>query len=612
MEEYRYDPLPIDSDTPVIRLVTLLPGYDLSIKCTLTQVSLLDRPCYEALSYCWGDASKRKTIVCNEKTLSITESLYNALRRMQNEHSVLWIDAICIDQSSNAEKNQQVPLMKKIYEAASLVLIWLGPLPTGKSSGLGVIRSLLNAKNEQEAQDDQRSWLVLTDAERKGYGLPVLWESVTDPAYIAFANLLEWAWFTRVWIIQELAVSHDAIVMEGFYHHCSWTDFITAVDYAETAKIPPFWETYGPTMSIRSLDRARRGFKNGDGTPLLDLLLFYRRFGATKPEDKIYALCGLASDAGPDELAVRIDYNIKTADSYREVAIQILRRGRYLDILSVPRVPGRSEVGPLPSWVPDWSVSDLSTSLRSTTVPWFNFNATAEDEAYTLLQSDDNSVIGLAGEVIDNVSEVGDVYIDNTIGHTTRIQRFKGMTKHEAAFNGWEKIARVHSGIKYWPTGEDILDAYWQTLIMGNVGDGYDVTKQQFHQWKRLHPARIPNLLNSGWLQWMNLPVGLYVSISGVKAAFGDEYQHDPIVKFTKKLETTLYRKLFRTTKGYIGIGPRSLQKGDGVALFKGGMVPLVMRSLGDKWELVGDCYVHGIMHGEAYSARRCSALWIA
>jgi hypothetical protein len=144
------------------------------------------------------------------------------------------------------------------------------------------------------------------------------------------------------------------------------------------------------------------------------------------------------------------------------------------------------------------------------------------------------------------------------------------------------------------------------------VGDGYDATKQQFHQWKRLHPARIPNLLSSNWLQWTNLPVGLYISMSSIIAAFGSEYQHGPIVTFSKKLETTLDRRLFKTTKGYIGIGPCSLQKGDGVALFKGGMVPLVIRSLGDKWELVGDCYVHGIMHGEAYSAQRCSVLLIA
>jgi hypothetical protein len=110
----------------------------------------------------------------------------------------------------------------------------------------------------------------------------------------------------------------------------------------------------------------------------------------------------------------------------------------------------------------------------------------------------------------------------------------------------------------------------------------------------------------------MNLPIGLYVSISGIRATFGHGYQHGPIVAFSKKLETTLHRRLFKTTKGCIGIGPRCLKKGDAVTLFKGGMVPLVIRSRGDKWELIGDCYVHGIMHGEVYSAQSCSVLCIA
>jgi hypothetical protein len=107
--------------------------------------------------------------------------------------------------------------MKNIYEAASRVLIWLRLLPTGNRSGLGVIYSLLNGKDAQRAQDDERSRLVLSEAERKGYGLPGLFESVRDPACKAFTNLLEWAWFTRVWTIQELTVSRDAIVMEGYY-----------------------------------------------------------------------------------------------------------------------------------------------------------------------------------------------------------------------------------------------------------------------------------------------------------------------------------------------------------------------------------------------------------
>jgi hypothetical protein len=38
----------------------------------------------------------------------------------------MWIDAVCIDQSSVSERNYQVAQMGAIYAAAALVIVWLG------------------------------------------------------------------------------------------------------------------------------------------------------------------------------------------------------------------------------------------------------------------------------------------------------------------------------------------------------------------------------------------------------------------------------------------------------------------------------------------------------
>ena len=54
-------------------------------------------------------------------------------------------------------------------------------------------------------------------------------------------------------------------------------------------------------------------------------------------------------------------------------------------------------------------------------MPWFNFNAILKDEDYTLLRSEDDSAISLAGNIVDRVSEVGDVYINYTLSYTTNI-----------------------------------------------------------------------------------------------------------------------------------------------------------------------------------------------
>ena len=52
---------------------------------------------------------------------------------------------------------------------------------------------------------------------------------------------------------------------------------------------------------------------------------------------------------------------------------------------------------------------------------------------------------------------------------------------------------------------------------------------------------------------------------------------------------------------GHIGIGPPTMQTGDVVAVLFGGYTPFVLRpDEGGQWSLVGECYVQGIMEGEA------------
>jgi hypothetical protein len=59
-------------------------------------------------------------------------------------------------------------------------------------------------------------------------------------------------------------------------------------------------------------------------------------------------------------------------------------------------------------------------------------------------------------------------------------------------------------------------------------------------------------------------------------------------------------RRFFRTAKGYYGIGPLIVKDGDFVCVLLGGRTPFILRPVGDDYNLVGECYVHGFMHGEA------------
>ena len=60
-------------------------------------------------------------------------------------------------------------------------------------------------------------------------------------------------------------------------------------------------------------------------------------------------------------------------------------------------------------------------------------------------------------------------------------------------------------------------------------------------------------------------------------------------------------RAVFVTHSGFVGVGPKALQKGDIIVVPLGASVPFVLRKAERKgrYTLVVDCFVHGIMYGE-------------
>ena len=71
------------------------------------------------------------------------------------------------------------------------------------------------------------------------------------------------------------------------------------------------------------------------------------------------------------------------------------------------------------------------------------------------------------------------------------------------------------------------------------------------------------------------------------------------------------WRRTFRTSKGYLGLGPESLETGDQVFVIAGSPVPFAFRptAVPGRYRLVGEAYIHGMMHGEAMP-RSWEASW--
>jgi hypothetical protein len=136
---YRY--LPLDHETKSIRVMRLHPAGDFETElcCSIIKVQFTssDSPVYEAVSYAWDGQNPDKdhyiTVVTykndhNPKKLQIPKNSAVALRNLRKKTAdrMLWMDSICIDQSSIEGRNHQVQLMGDIYTRAQRVLIWLG------------------------------------------------------------------------------------------------------------------------------------------------------------------------------------------------------------------------------------------------------------------------------------------------------------------------------------------------------------------------------------------------------------------------------------------------------------------------------------------------------
>ncbi|KAK3385149.1 heterokaryon incompatibility protein-domain-containing protein [Podospora didyma] len=91
---------------------------------------LSSKPIYTALSYVWRDPSDRRDILLDGRMVSIGANLAAGLLAIRYTEAqgiaVIWADALCINQSDDAEKLSQVQLMAQIFAGAADVCGWLG------------------------------------------------------------------------------------------------------------------------------------------------------------------------------------------------------------------------------------------------------------------------------------------------------------------------------------------------------------------------------------------------------------------------------------------------------------------------------------------------------
>jgi hypothetical protein len=123
---FEYQPLDLGAHS--IRVVEIMPGSEQAIiRCNMRNTHIEEEE-YVCLSYTWEPKNPSHEIEINGEIGTVAENLWQFLQiaRSAGIKEPLWIDALCINQSSHMEKNHQVALMSKIYTGAQKALIWLG------------------------------------------------------------------------------------------------------------------------------------------------------------------------------------------------------------------------------------------------------------------------------------------------------------------------------------------------------------------------------------------------------------------------------------------------------------------------------------------------------
>ncbi|KAF5985000.1 heterokaryon incompatibility 6 OR allele [Fusarium coicis] len=408
MAQYYLDEL----DTESFRLATVSQDIDPDTNAQLLSVTLTKYPlygaadlAYNALSYTWGsprdspsltDKATNITILLNGLPFEVQANLYNALVELQISCSEtpIWIDALCINQSNPNERSPQVSVMNQIYGKAKRVLVWLGKAFPELETGLRAVERLgVASVPETLRMIRTQTWDFSSDFSTmpERYGM----DPVTEEEAIGLVALYMSNWFTRIWIIQEVSLTSDVVILcngkftvfdyvgytAAFLHYSGF--FQSVVDlvpkdrpgihirgginifHAERIQLLREWCKGKQSVwtGVLAMIDLEAGLAKHHAKPaaMVPLRVLFSTFGmrATDPRDSIYGWNGILKHMAAQEgvslpSVFEPDYDMDIKDLLRDVACNIIKTTDSLVYLSLVKDPSMRETPGLPSWVPDY------------------------------------------------------------------------------------------------------------------------------------------------------------------------------------------------------------------------------------------------------------------
>ncbi|KPI40643.1 uncharacterized protein AB675_10608 [Cyphellophora attinorum] len=291
---YATDPLytTLKEDYKTVRLLRLLP-LPSGICCELFVASLERyRGRFDAVSYTWGHDEPSHEITVNGRPFLVRRNLWhflNARQRMRRgKRTVLWIDAISIDQDNPTERNHQVALMGNIYRTANQVLAYLG----------------------EGSRETDAMLPLLEDVNR--------WEKRLSQthAYLQMRSALEYIfnqdYWRRLWIVQEVILANHTVFIcgehslnESQFRKLLFLHLVCRHDFLPEQTMKHLYAAQRLLLHKSDLRSRHRAMNHS----LIDLIYSYGSLACSEPLDHVYGLLGLIETCQKSTSRISVDYS---------------------------------------------------------------------------------------------------------------------------------------------------------------------------------------------------------------------------------------------------------------------------------------------------------------
>ncbi|KAG4431577.1 hypothetical protein IFR05_012941 [Cadophora sp. M221] len=430
-----------------------------------------------------------------------------------------------------------------------------------------------------------------------------------------YCKLLSRPYWTRVWILQEIVVSQHVElycgkerikfdVLHAAMMYINYMQVYLIINLEGQLMDPDFDRPFAPNWELEAKFKAITAnaaeipqaavlvpsirlryheTSRGHGAVRFNLIQLLARTHvgreATDPRDRVWALLGMAVDAGNLGITANYAATNSCTDVFCNASRAMVASG-HVDVLAFSQWTKNDPK--MPSWAPDWREMVREPFGRH---PWDTpysaaVSATFSNHAGQPLEV---SQLRIHGLLVDSIESL------------------------KPQCNKGEKL-RLHG---------NPLEACTYLLDVMNLckisddklkESGEEIYADPSMRERAFERVPVADLYSEGFVRCATIEE-CHLGHAGVISNFDRYQKRDPTIagSVTDKLKSyyimmgkQVERRPFVTMKGFVGLAPKHAEKGDVIVIFPGAKFPYVLRRCTDgMFVLIGEAFVHGLMYGE-------------